>query len=117
MPRSDKPISRGSLTDPIVSARSQTWSSHADPEDSDQLEPDGASFVDPLRQEPVAAVVSLVNPKQPVVTVRVQDQSMQRGAFSPMFVVPPVYEWMMVRSIEGRTYMRLDERYQVDPEG
>ena len=114
MPRSDKPISMGNLTDPISSARSRTWSSHANPEDSEQFEPDGVSLVDPLTQEPVAAVVNLMDPTEPVVTVQTPGPGFSRLASPPISVSPPVYEWTTVRLIEGRTYLRQDERRRVE---
>jgi hypothetical protein len=114
MPRSDKPISRGNLTDPIASARSRTWTSHASPEDADQLEPDGSAFVDPLTQEPVAAVVNLLNPSEPVVSIQPPEPRFGRLASRPAFVATPVYEWTTVRSIEGGTYKRIDERHEVE---
>jgi hypothetical protein len=116
MPRSDKPISTGNLTDPIASARSRTWTSHASPEDADAFEPDGTSFVDPLTQEPVAAVVNLLDPSEPVVSIQPPEPRFGRLASRPAFVAVPVYEWTTVRSIEGRTYMRTDERHQVEAE-
>ncbi len=107
MPRSDKPISTGSLSDPVAPARSRTWRSHANPEDSDQFEPEGLSLADPLTQEPVEAVVNLMNPTKPTVTIPKPDPA-------PEIVVrPPVYEWVTVQSIEGRTYMRHDERHEI----
>lgn len=117
MPRSDKPISGGSLTDPITSARSRSWSSHASPEDADQFEPDGVSLVDPLTQEPVEAVVDLVDPVAPVVDhvdpVMPVVAKRRPVPESPRLVRIPVYEWSTVRSIEGRTYTRIDERHEV----
>ena len=114
MPRSDKPISMGNLTDPISSARSRTWSSHANPEDSEQFEPDGVSLVDPLTQEPVAAVINLMDPSEPVVTVQTPGPTFSRVPSPPISASPPVYEWTTVRSIEGRTYLRLDKRHRVE---
>ncbi len=111
MPRSDKPVSGGSLTDPISSARNRTWTSHTDPEEPDLFEPDGASFVDPLTQEPVEAVVNLLDPEAPEVTVQKPNPSISR------VVRPPTYEWTSARSIEGRTYIRVEERHEVDPDG
>ena len=109
MPRSDKPISTGSLSDPVTSARSRTWTSHANPEDSEQFEPDGLSLVDPLTQEPVEAVVNLIDPVKPAVTITEPEPNPD-----PEIVVrPPVYEWLTVQSIDGRTYTRLDERHEV----
>jgi len=107
MPRSDKPISSGSLTDPIASARSQTWTSHASPEDADQFEPDGAAFVDPLTQESVEGVVNLMDPAEPVVTL-----GKLPSTVAPVFSAP-MYEWISIRSIEGTTYTRIDERHEV----
>ncbi len=107
MPRSDKPISSGSLTDPIASARSRTWTSHASPEDADQLEPDGAAFVDPLTQEPAEGVVNLMDPAEPVVTL-----GRLPSTTAPVAALP-VYEWISIRSIEGTTYTRIDQRHEV----
>lgn len=111
MPRSDKPISGGSLTDPISSSRNRIWTSHTDPEESNRFEPDGDSAVDPLTQEPVEAVVNLLDPEAPEVTVQKPDPALS------LAVRPRSYEWTSVRSIEGRTYVRLEERREVDPDG
>lgn len=110
MPRSDKPISTGNLSDPVSSARGRTWVSHAGPEDSDQYEPDGLVAVDQMTHETVDAVIDLVDPIAPIVTVR------------PTLPTPPplkptaTYEWTSIRSIENRTYVRIDERHHVDKE-
>jgi hypothetical protein len=65
------------------------------------------SLVDPLTQASVEAVVNLMNPAKPTVTIPKPNPA-------PAIVVrPPVYEWITVRSIKGRTYMRLDERHEV----
>jgi hypothetical protein len=110
MPRSDKPISTGNLSDPVSSARGRNWASHAGPEHSDQYEPDGLVAVDQLTQETVEGVIDLVDPDAPKVTV--VDRKLNPTPVEPI----PEYEWTTVRTIEGRMYMRLDERYQVNAE-
>lgn len=113
MPRSDKPISGGSLTDPVTSARSRSWSSRAAPEDQGHFEPDGLSLVDPLTQAPVESVVNIVDPVPtagPVTNV-IAGRMPQTA---PVRVGPlPVYEWTSVRTIEGRRYRRVDARHEV----
>jgi len=55
----------------------------------------------------VETIVDLTAPVTPAVSVREPDRHI------PQVVRIPVYEWTSVRSIEGRTYKRVDERHEV----
>jgi hypothetical protein len=108
MPRSDKPISTGNLTEPVSSSRSRTWSSRDTGIDTDHLEPDGLVVVDPLTHEVAEdeTVVNLMDAKAPTVVIRKPEPLLRRPGQTP------VYGWTTVREIEGRTYTRRDERHE-----
>ncbi len=106
MPRADKPISSGRLNDPVSPSRGHGWAKYSDPGASNEFVPDPGILLDPLTQESVDLVVDLAEPEAPKVAVATPE-------------APPaiqVYEWTTVRSIEGRTYMRMDERHRVEAE-
>ncbi|KAA3637740.1 MAG: hypothetical protein DWP92_07310 [Armatimonadetes bacterium] len=102
MPRPNKPIQPASLTDPVSASRGNTWRKHAGPEFASQYEPDGTILVDPMTHETVA-IVDLSDVEAPVVSVGTEPQS-------PVSEIPreaPLV-WTSQRSIEGRSYSRLD---------
>lgn len=104
MPRPNKPVELGSLTDPITASRPSTWRKHAGPESADEYEPDGAILVDALTHETVEEI-DLTPVDTPLVTI-----APTAGGFArePAPVAVP-REWTSGRAIEGRAYRRVDE--------
>jgi hypothetical protein len=109
MPKSDKPISTASPTDSVISAGNRRWSSHANVEDAERSEQLGLTLVDPPTHESleVETVVNLMEAQAPTVVIRnpeprAQHLELIRG-----------YRWTTVRTIEDRTYTRVDERHEV----
>ena len=103
MPRPNKPINPGPLTQPVSASRGSTWAKHAGPEHSDQYEPDGLILVDAMTHETVTEID--VRDDVPVVTV---SEDVEITLVEPL--TPTVtYVWESSRTIEGRTYRRFDE--------
>jgi hypothetical protein len=109
MPQSDKPISTASPTDSVVSAGSRTWSSHANVEDAQNSDQLGLALVDAPTEESVEVetVVNLMEAQAPTVAILNPEPRVQR------LELIRVYGWTTVRTIEGRTYTRVDERHEV----
>jgi hypothetical protein len=104
MPRPNKPVELGSLTDPISASRPSSWRKHAGPEFASEYEPDGAILVDALTHETVA-VVDVTDAESPKVAIEPGLAESDLAPSSP----PVVLEWTSERSIDGRTYRRVDE--------
>ena len=102
MPRPTKRIEPGSLTDPVVAARSSVWRKHASPEHAAQYEPDGAILVDALTHETVAHV-DLTEVSKPTVSL-VEDVPPPAPEVQPTIS----FVWTSERTIDGRTYRRSD---------
>ncbi len=102
MPRPNKPIKPGPLSQPVAASRGSKWAKYAGPENAAQYEPDGVIMVDAFTQETVTEVD--VSAPEPVVTV---------SEDIPVRLVEPLaprvtYSWESDRTIEGRSYHRID---------
>ncbi|MDA2979353.1 MAG: hypothetical protein O3B42_06295 [Actinomycetota bacterium] len=108
MPRPNKPIERGSLADPISASRPSSWRKHAGPEFASQYEPDGVILVDPMTHESVS-VVDVTDAE----SLKVSIAPGPIGAGLEPLAPPVTLEWKSERSIDGRTYHRVDEMVPV----
>ena len=107
MPRPDKPInSGGRLDDPASSSRAVKWTKHGGIESSEGFR--GT----PSTVEITVDDITVVDPP-PTVEVSKWEQrgtSAHIPAEAPAAPRPdPVTEWVVVRTIEDRTYRRTDE--------
>jgi hypothetical protein len=103
MPRPNKPVELGSLTDPISPSRPSSWRKYGGPENSSDYEPDGAVLVDSLTHETVA-VVDLTDAESPEVSIAPEPLGADLETVAP----PILLEWTSERSIDGRKYHRDD---------
>lgn len=101
MPRPDKHIQQGSLTEPVTASRSRTWVKHAGPEFASQYDPDGSILVDAMTHETVAEV-DLTDAERPVVSIAPPPPALIEAP------APIVHTWETERTIEGRMYHRVD---------
>lgn len=112
MPRPNKPINPGQPVKLVVASRGSVWNKHAGPENAAQYEPDGRIFVDEVSRETFTEVVTEVDVRNdtPVVTVAPQI------AVKVIETIPSkvIYDWQSERSIEGRTYRRMDQLVPID---
>jgi hypothetical protein len=108
MPRPNKPVELGSLTDPISASRPSSWRKHAGPEFASEYEPDGVILVDAMTHETVA-VVDVTDAESPKVSIAPGSM----GAGLEPLPPPTALEWKSERSIDGRTYHRVDEMVPV----
>ncbi|MCZ7532860.1 MAG: hypothetical protein M5U23_05575 [Acidimicrobiia bacterium] len=102
MPRPNKPIHSSPLSEPVAASRGNTWRKHAGPEFASQYEPDRTILVDPMTHETVA-IIDLNDVEEPVVSIASASQE----------PVPEVHKsvplvWTTQRSIDGRSYSRVD---------
>ena len=108
MPRPNKPVELGSLTDPISASRPSSWRKHTSPEFASEYEPDGAILVDALTHETVA-VVDVTDAESPKVEI---EHGLAVTDLAPSSASVAL-EWTSVRSIDGRSYHRVDEMVPV----
>lgn len=102
MPRPNKPIHPASLTEPVAASRGNTWRKHAGPEFASQYEPDGTILVDPMTHETVA-IIDLTDVEAPTVSMT----SEPRTPVPEIRMAVPLV-WTSQRSIDGRSYSRVD---------
>lgn len=126
MPRPDKPINSGaSLDGPTTSLRPQTWTKHGVMESTDPPQDDTGADVAMAGESSVQAETVEVAVDDVTVVHRMPDAipSKYAGRMSaahlytdaPADPMPePETEWVVERSIEGRTYRRIDTLTIVD---
>lgn len=115
MPRPDKPInSRGRLEDDTSSSRAHSWTKHGGPETTGgfrgapstiEVTVDDLTIIDPPPEalSQPSKWDSRGTAAQLPVTANVPDEPQPIGP-----VEEPVREWVVLRSIEDRTYRRTD---------
>ena len=107
MPRPDKPInSRGRLDDDVSSSRAHSWTKHGGPESVDGFRGAPSSSVEvtvddiTIIDDGPAAQVSKWDQRATAAHIPLDDPITPRAE--------PEREWVVLRTIEGRTYRRTD---------
>lgn len=125
MPRPDKPInSRGRLDEATSPSRAASWTKHGGPEtlggfrgapSSIEVTVDDITIVDP----PVEAITEPSKWEQRGTAAQIPATAGQPVDPQPRVPVrEPVTEWVVLRTIDGRTYRRTDALTVVsDPAG